>query len=258
MMSRIRELREEVTRPELLDSIKEMKFEIRRYEDRYDVVSLEQLAQQLDADETEGWDDLTDLYSTVTQAAVMRIEDSIKALSQLKQNGYNVGSLNWKAPSEFRSFTYVQSGFEFDKKNGQTVLSLAKLADIPISYHRKIPEDVTVKEVCIKKERSSEWYASFAVEGKEEPPKPDNPDRCIGIDVGILKYAHDTDGRAVGSLPARRTRATQARTTVALTETTRLEQLGAAAVESSRMPPASQAETPRLPAQTLELLRHRV
>ena len=173
------------------------------------------------------WDDLTDLYSTVAQAAIMRIEDSIKALSQLKQNGYNVGSLNWKAPSEFRSFTYIQSGFEFDKKNGQTVLSLSKLADIPISYHREIPEDVTVKEVCLKKERTGdtvgynyvtdfdtpgrrnpsrdysrqyEWYASFAVEGKEEPAKPDNPDRCVGIDVGILKYAHDTDGRAVGSL----------------------------------------------------------
>jgi putative transposase len=146
------------------------------------------------------WTDLNDLYSTVTQAAVMRIEDSIKALSQLKQNGYNVGSLNWKAPREFRSFKYVQSGFEFDKKNGQTVLSLSKLADIPISYHREIPEDVTVKEVCIKKERTGDWYASFAVEGKAEPPKPDNPDRCVGIDVGILKYAHDTDGRAVGSL----------------------------------------------------------
>jgi putative transposase len=130
----------------------------------------------------------------------MRIEDSIKALSQLKQNGYNVGSLNWKSPSEFRSFTYVQSGFEFDKKNGQTVLSLSKLADIPISYHREIPEDVTVKEVSIKKERTGEWYASFAVEGKEEPEKPENPDRRVGIDVGILKYAHDTDGRAVGSL----------------------------------------------------------
>ncbi|MEZ3170119.1 transposase [Halorubrum sp. RMP-47] len=146
------------------------------------------------------WDDLNDLYSTVAQAAVMRIEDSIKALSQLKQNGYNVGSLNWKAPSEFRSLTYVQSGFEFDKKNGQTVLSLSKLADIPISHHRKIPDDVTVKEVSIKKERTGEWYASFAVEGKEEPVKPENPDRCVGIDVGILKYAHDTDGRAVGSL----------------------------------------------------------
>jgi len=44
------------------------------------------------------WDELNDVYSTVAQAAVMRIEDSIKAPSQLKQNGYNVGSLNWKAP----------------------------------------------------------------------------------------------------------------------------------------------------------------
>ncbi len=73
----------------------------------------------------------------------MRIEDGIKALSQLKQNGYSVGSLNWKPPLEFRSFTYVQSGFEFDKRNSQTVLSLSKLADIPVSSHREIPGEVT-------------------------------------------------------------------------------------------------------------------
>ncbi len=149
----------------------------------------------------------------------MRIEASIKALSQLTQNGYTVGSLNWKAPTEFRSVTDVQSGhqkfsllvgsqnspssgdgFEFDNKNGQTVLSLSTLADIPLSSHREIPDTVTVKEVCLNKERTGEWYGSFAVEGKEEPTNPDNPDRCVGIDVGILKYAHDTDGRAVGSL----------------------------------------------------------
>ena len=130
----------------------------------------------------------------------MRIEDAIEALSELKKKGFDVGSLNWKAPSEFRSFTYVQSGFEFDKKNGQTVLSLSKLADIPITSHREIPSDVTVKEVSIKKEPTGEWYASFAVDDKEEPAKPENPERCVGIDVGILKYAHDMDGRAVGSL----------------------------------------------------------
>ena len=146
------------------------------------------------------WDELTDLYLTVAQAAVVRIEQSLKALSGLKQNGYNVGSLNWKAPSEFRSFTYVQSGFEFDNKNGQTVLSLSKLAEIPITVHRQIPDGITVKEVSLKKERTGEWYGSFAVEGKEEPKKPENPDRCVGIDVGILTYAHDTDGCAVGSL----------------------------------------------------------
>ncbi|ATW89360.1 putative transposase [Halohasta litchfieldiae] len=158
-----------------------------------------QVRDQL-TDLKEWWDELNDLYSTVAQAAVMRIEDSIKALSELKQNSYNVGSLNWKAPQEFRSFTYVQSGFEFDSKNGQPVLSLSKLADIPIVKHREIPDDMTVKEVTIKKEPTGEWFASFVVDGKQTPEKPADPERCVGIDVGILKYAHDTDGTAVESL----------------------------------------------------------
>ena len=34
----------------------------------------------------------------------------------------------------------------------------------------------------------------------EPPEPPENPEQCVGIDVGILKYAHDTDGTAVGSL----------------------------------------------------------
>ncbi|WP_142987468.1 RNA-guided endonuclease InsQ/TnpB family protein [Halorubrum cibi] len=145
------------------------------------------------------WDELNDLYSTVAQAAVMRIEDSIKALSQLKQNGYNVGSLDWKAPKDFRSFTYIQSGFEFDSKNGQTVLSLSKLADVPLIKHRTIPDTETIKQVTIKKEPTGDWFASFVVDGKETPEKPTDPDRCVGIDVGILKYAHDTDGYAIES-----------------------------------------------------------
>ncbi|MFT4889938.1 MAG: putative ArsR family transcriptional regulator [Halobacteriales archaeon] len=70
LMSRIRELRDEADRTELLESIKEMKAEIRRYEDRYDVVSPEELAQQLDADETKGWDDLTAWRTTRQNLAV--------------------------------------------------------------------------------------------------------------------------------------------------------------------------------------------
>jgi DNA-binding transcriptional ArsR family regulator len=70
LMSRIRELRDEATRTELLDGIQEMKAEIRRYEDRYDVVSPEELAQQLDGDETDGWDDLTAWRTTRQNLAV--------------------------------------------------------------------------------------------------------------------------------------------------------------------------------------------
>lgn len=70
LMSRIRELRDEADRTELLDGIKQMKSEIRRYEDRYGVVSPEELAQKLDADETEGWDDLTAWRTTRQNLAV--------------------------------------------------------------------------------------------------------------------------------------------------------------------------------------------
>ena len=66
LMSRIRELRENTDRDELLDGIRRMKTEIREYEDRYDVVSPEELAQKLDADETEGWEDLS-MWKTTRQ-----------------------------------------------------------------------------------------------------------------------------------------------------------------------------------------------
>ncbi|WP_276414193.1 winged helix-turn-helix domain-containing protein [Haloarcula halobia] len=82
LMSRIRELRDEASRTELLNGIKEMKAEIRRYEDRYDVVSPEELAQQLDADEMEGWDDLTAWRTTRQNLAVAQLALAYDEASQ--------------------------------------------------------------------------------------------------------------------------------------------------------------------------------
>ena len=151
------------------------------------------------------WDALKDIYSKVLQPTVMRIAKNINSLGKLKQQGYTVSKLRWKSPREFRSFTYNQSGFELDKKGGQTVLSLSKLADIPIERHRLLPDDATVKEVTLKKEKTGEWFAIFGVEmDTEPPPKPSldeiDAENMVGIDVGILKYAHDTDDTAVGAL----------------------------------------------------------
>ena len=58
-----------------------------------------------------------------------------------------------------------------------------------------------MKQVTVKKGPTGEWFATFGVEMDREPPDPsEDPEKCVGIDVGILKYAHDTDGTAVGSL----------------------------------------------------------
>ncbi|WP_330633585.1 RNA-guided endonuclease InsQ/TnpB family protein [Halocatena halophila] len=147
------------------------------------------------------WDNLTDLYSRTLQNVVERLYTNLSRLKDAKDNGRAVGLLKWKAPTEYRSFTYRQSGFDLKNTSGQTVLRLSKIGEIPVHLHREIPENATIKQVTVKKEPTGEWFAAFGVETPEAPPeKPENPEKCVGIDVGILKYAHDTDGTAVKSL----------------------------------------------------------
>ena len=154
------------------------------------------------------WPDLNQVYSTVLQKAVERIRDNITNLGKLKATGYNVGSLNWKSPRDFRSFTYRQSGFELDKKSGpdgRGVLTLKKLhgesRDIPVRLHRDLPDHEQIKEVTLKKEPTGAWYVSFCIE-IDQPEKPDpdtiEPEDTVGIDLGVLTFIHDSDGRTVG------------------------------------------------------------
>lgn len=70
LMSRIEELRHEADREALLDGIQQMKGAIRTFEDRYDVLSPEELVQQLDPDEQDGWNDLSEWRTTRRHLAV--------------------------------------------------------------------------------------------------------------------------------------------------------------------------------------------
>jgi putative transposase len=149
----------------------------------------------------EWWGELGDVYSRTLQNVVERLYYNLGTLHRLKEEGHRVGSLNWKSPREYRSFTYRQSGFKLHETSGQTVLSLSKIGEIPIVLHREIPDDAALKQVTVKREPTGEWFASISIETGDDPPaKPDAPERCVGIDVGILKFAHDTDGFALGSL----------------------------------------------------------
>jgi len=158
----------------------------------------------------EWWTDLTDIYSTVLQQAVEQIATNIETLGKLKQNGYNVGSLNWKRPAEYRSFTYRQRGFELDEKsgpNGRGLLTLKKVngetLQVPLRLHRPIPDDTDVKHVTVKKDKTGAWYACLNVE-RDAPDKPDASDisveDTVGLDLGILKFIHDSDGRQISRL----------------------------------------------------------
>ncbi|WP_245549698.1 RNA-guided endonuclease InsQ/TnpB family protein [Natronococcus occultus] len=155
------------------------------------------------------WEELNLVWSTVLQEAVERIQTNITNLGKLKAAGYDVGSLNWKSPREYQSFTYRQSGFELDKKSGRSGrgrLILKKVngetLEIPIRLHRDIDPD-NIKNVTVKRESSGAWYASFDIEA-ETPEKPDvediDPEDTVGLDLGIVNFVFDSDGRAINRL----------------------------------------------------------
>ncbi|MFA9517365.1 RNA-guided endonuclease InsQ/TnpB family protein [Halopenitus sp. H-Gu1] len=151
------------------------------------------------------WDELNDVYSKVLQMVARRVSDNLDRLKEQKENGHKVGMLTWKSPREYRSLTYNQSGFELKNTSGQTILELSKIGKIPIHLHRDIPDDARVKQVTVKQEKTGEWYATFGIETEDSTPKKPALDEVarenmVGIDVGIIKYAHDTDSTMVGSL----------------------------------------------------------
>jgi putative transposase len=139
------------------------------------------------------------------QMAVRRIFSSLSVLKSLKSKGYKVGKLKWKPPREYRSIVFNQSGFDVDSNTGRTqhaLLELSKLGTMALDYHRPLPENATIKEVRLKEEKSGKWYASIFVD--HDPEYPEKPavgdiqlEDTVGIDLGILKFAHDSDGNAV-------------------------------------------------------------
>ncbi len=152
------------------------------------------------------WPALNDVHSKVLQMAVRRFYTNLSNLSKQKQSGRNVGMLRWKPPREFRSFTYNQTGFKLKNKSGQHVLWLSDIGDIPITHYRDIPDEATIKQVTVKKNPTGEWTASFNLEFPDgyfpEKPALNNLDELdvVGVDCGITKQTHDTDGLKVKPL----------------------------------------------------------
>jgi putative transposase len=146
----------------------------------------------------------TEVHSKALQRTVTRFYQNLSTLKRKKEKGYKVGRLNWKSPTEYRSMTYSQSGFELKNTSGRrATLWLSKIGDIKIRYHREIPDRADIKEVTIKRETTGEWFVSFGLETDDAdlPEKPDvdslDASNSVGIDLGIQNHIHTSDGKTV-------------------------------------------------------------
>ena len=142
----------------------------------------------------EKYPELKKVYSKVLQYEPYRLFSNLKILIRLKKNGKKVGKLRFKGKNRFKTFTYNQSGFkiiETSKRHG--LLHLSKIGDIRIRTHRKVEGDI--KQVTVKKYSSGKWYAFVCCD--HGIPDKKNIEKVVGIDMGIIHYVTDTDGRKV-------------------------------------------------------------
>ncbi len=150
------------------------------------------------------WPEWSDVYSKCLQMAVRRIKHSETVLGKLKERGFDVGELKWKHPREYRSITYNQSGFDVDSNTGLTdhaTVELSKIGTFQLNFHRPLPDDADINEVILKKQKTGDWTVSIIVEyDADYPDKPAIEDidveNTVGIDLGITKFIHGSDGRA--------------------------------------------------------------
>jgi putative transposase len=152
------------------------------------------------------WPLFSELHSKAAQATVARFHRNLSNLRKKKEEGYKVSRLKRQAPSEYRSVTYNQSGFDLDEKRGHdkyAYVRFSKIGWVKIRYSRPIPDHATIKEVTFKKETTGEWFVSFGLETDDTalPEKPDvdslDVSNSVGIDLGIQNYIHTSDGKTV-------------------------------------------------------------
>jgi len=128
---------------------------------------------------------LRNYHSKMLQMVVHRLDAARKALSARRKNGHNVGRLHYVKHEKYNSFTYNQSGFRIE--NGK--LWLSKIGNIKIVVHR---QPFNVKQVTIARQ-TGKWYAVVTCEISKRIFRFIDPSKSVGIDVGITKFAHDSD-----------------------------------------------------------------
>ncbi len=76
------------------------------------------------------WPLFSELHSKAAQATVARFHRNLSNLRKKKEKGYNVGRLKRQAPSDYRSVTYNQSGFDLDEKRGHDKYAYVRFSKI--------------------------------------------------------------------------------------------------------------------------------
>ncbi|MFP5268831.1 RNA-guided endonuclease InsQ/TnpB family protein [Coleofasciculus sp.] len=151
------------------------------------------------------------VHSQVIQEAVKRVEDAFNRLIKGDSTGKRSGKPRFKSVRRYRTFSIPQLKPEclsvtanpHRRRNGGTrrdiaYISLPKVGQMKLIYHRLIPEGFTIKAALISR-RADGWYITLTLEDKSVPSlKPPEieatEENSLGLDVGLEKFWTASDG----------------------------------------------------------------
>ena len=154
------------------------------------------------------WPTFAEPSRHAAQQAITQIHSDLETLQERRENGYNVGRLQWQGKGEFRSVSYNQPRrWNVDHNTGDdrfVRLRLEKIGWFNIRADRNVPSKDEIDEVILKKESTGEWYVSLVTTVEDTPEKPPlseiKPEDCVGADLGITNYIHTSENLSVDTL----------------------------------------------------------
>ncbi|MGK0289338.1 MAG: putative transposase, partial [bacterium] len=142
------------------------------------------------------------VYSQVLQNALQRLDQAFQKKRKTTKLEKDKDFPKYKKRGNWDSITYPQ--FIHRPKNNK--ITVAKIGDIKIVYHREIAPESVIKTLMIAKE-AGKWFACFSFEIPEPEPdseldleielKQPNYSSPIGIDLGLIDFFYTSDGDVV-------------------------------------------------------------
>jgi putative transposase len=123
-----------------------------------------------------------EVYSQVLQNVLKRVEKSMD--NYFAGSGYP----RFKGRNRYNSFTYPQSGFEYN----DGILTLSKIGTFKVVQHREIEGKI---KTCTIKRDVDQWYVSFSCE--LDDPVPVEVKTKTGIDVGLIDLITLSNGEQI-------------------------------------------------------------
>jgi putative transposase len=156
----------------------------------------------------ERWQTFAEPSQHAAQQAISQIHSDLETLQERRNEGYDVGRLQWQGNGEFRSVSYNQPrrwNVDYNTGDDRFVrLRLEKIGWFKIRANRDVPPAEDIDEIILKKETTGEWYVSLVTTVENTPEKPAlseiEPEDCVGVDLGITSYIHTSENLSVDTL----------------------------------------------------------